>query len=134
MKNQDKRIKRAKLKAKKARIIKHQNKTLSNRSSREIVTIGGEFIALFESLPNFTSSYDSVPLIRQYYENSRQLSRFHDLEAGVAMIYVMYGHWFSSGSRKIDRKDLQDATDFMLEQPRFKYSMNNKCTVVVDVC
>jgi hypothetical protein len=125
MPNKDKRARRAKLKAKAVRVQKHKEKINMVHPASEITKISPDFIELFKTLPDFSDKYECVPFIKKYLENSVGSSHMGDAEVHVAMVTVLYGHWFTTGSDSIDRAELINAGDFLLEQEGFINSFNS---------
>ena len=123
MSNRTKRAKRAKIKAKNARIQKQNLKSELSPKRPEIVKMSAEFIELFNTLPDFSEGLACVPLIEAYVRNHPQMS-LNDVEAGIATIFVFYGHWSTSGSDLIEKMELITTTNFILEKPEFLSSLS----------
>ena len=117
MGNPDKRKKRSKAKAKLARVTKHEE--LTSKNDPQLVRISSEMVALFETLPSFSSTYDAVPYIRQFQKNING-KQFLDSAKEVAVLYAMYGHWTISGSDVIFLSELLFAGDIVFENPIFQ--------------
>jgi len=125
MSNKDKRAKRAKLKAKASRVQKHKEKLNSVRPATNVVKMSPKFIEFFKTLPDFSKKYECVPFLRAFVENSQGDFPYDDLEFGVAMLFVNYGHWSTTGSDSIEQTELLHATNFILEKTEFLDSFNS---------
>jgi len=127
MSKKDKRLKRSKLKAKQANIIKHREKFQSRNNNLSIARITPRLIAFFKTLPELTPDLECVPLIYNYYVTSGGVdggSSLDDLSFQVAYIFVMYGHWFTSDSNVIDLTELMIHADLFTENETFIKQLN----------
>jgi len=116
MGNIDKRKERAKQKAKQVRLKKQKEREKVNNPT--IVRVSPELLQLFETLPPPSPDYDSAPELRDYFETNATEST-SDIKMSVAIAYVMYGHWFTSGSDVIARSELLSLAQQIVESEKF---------------
>lgn len=122
MKKQDKRIKRAKLKAKKLRVEKHYSG--QRYIETNIVEISHHLIHFFKTLPDFTSDLECVPLIRNFIEQQSVKSETEHIINHVAGVLAMYGCWFHTGKNVIEQRALVGLIDFFYEDDVFIEQLN----------
>ena len=111
----DKRAKRAKQKAKQARITKQKD----NVKKKIVMTIKSDTLDFFKTIPTELSKFtiqdvidfradgsdDLLRLMNLFVTNCQQnetVSLEFDIKAEVAMMLTMYCHWLSTGSAKCD--------------------------------
>ncbi|MFA0016348.1 hypothetical protein AB4391_23835 [Vibrio lentus] len=113
MSNTDKRSKRAKNKAKKARLQKQKNIEKKNRV--EMVSVGSDFLKLFKSLPKKDNPYDLIPLFKEYLVGNGSI----DIEAETAMLFVTHAFWLASGDKSFVLDDVEMIVSETLSNPEF---------------
>lgn len=122
MGNKDKRSRRAKEKAKKRRLAR-QSKSPQHDTGDDVVRISEEIVELFKTLPPPSPDFDGLAEIMEYAQNS-QTDAFEDFEASVTTLYVLYGHWFTSGSNELIRSELAAAVMLLSEKTEFRAKLN----------
>ncbi len=113
MSSTEKRKKRAKNKAKKARLQKQ--KITEKKNEVAMVGIGSEFFKLFQSLPRKDNPYDLIPLFKEYLTENGSI----DIEAETAMLFVTHAFWLASGEREFVLNDVEMIVSETLSNPEF---------------
>lgn len=113
MSKTDKRNKRAKNKAKKARLQKQIN--IEKKNKVEMVGVGGEFLKLFQSLPKKDNPYELIPLFKEYLVENGSI----DIEAETAMLFVTHAFWLASGDKFFVLDDVDMIVRETLSNPDF---------------
>lgn len=118
MGNQEKRQKRAKLKAKQNRVAKQ----FSKESTDRVLCVSEKMLELFKTLPTPDSSFAYLqPLfagVSQYVDPNSLTDE--DLEVFVASLVVQFVHWSTSGSDAIAESELHRMTVFICSRPEFQ--------------
>ncbi|ABN63941.1 hypothetical protein [Shewanella baltica] len=115
MSNTDKRIKRAKNKAKQARLKKQKTQERSNQE--QVVCVPPDVAEMFQTLPSVSSEYEAVPYLKKHVLSGAVLP--HDVEMSVAILYVMYGNWRVLDSDAMYLSDLLMVAEQITEHPKF---------------
>lgn len=115
MSNTDKRIKRAKNKAKQARLQKQKTQERSNQE--QVVRVPPDVVEMFQTLPSFSSEYEAVPYLKKHVLSVAVLP--HDVEMSVAILYVMYANWKALDSDALYLSDLMMVAEQIAEHPKF---------------
>ncbi|ENM3864627.1 hypothetical protein R7E51_17785 [Vibrio sp. Vb1166] len=113
MSNTDKRSKRAKNKAKKARLQKQKN--IEKKNKVEMVSVGSDFLTLFQSLPKKDNPYELIPLFKEYLVENGSI----DIEAETAMLFVTHAFWLASGDKSFVLDDVKMIVSETLNNPEF---------------
>lgn len=113
MSNTDKRSKRAKNKAKKARLQKQKN--IEKKNKVEMVSVGSDFLKLFQSLPKKDNPYELIPLFKEYLVENGSI----DIEAETAMLFVTHAFWLASGDKSFVLDDVEMIVSETLSNPEF---------------
>lgn len=109
----DKRKKRAKSKAKKARLQKQ--KVTEKKNEVAVVGVGSEFLKLFQSLPKKDNPYELIPLFKEYLIKNGSI----DVEAETAMLFVTHAFWLVSGEREFVLNYVETRVRETLSDPEF---------------
>jgi hypothetical protein len=115
MSNTDKRTKRAKNKAKQARLQKQKTQERSNQE--QVVLVPPDVVEMFQMLPSFSSEYEAVPYLKHHVLSSAAVLR--DVEMSVAFLYVMYANWKALDSDALYLSDLMMVAEQIAEHPKF---------------
>lgn len=115
MSNTDKRIKRAKNKAKQARLQKQKTQERSNQE--QVVRVPQDVVEMFQTLPSFSSEYEAVPYLKKHVLSGAVLP--NDVEMSVAILYVMYANWKALDSDALYLSDLMMVAEQIAEHPKF---------------
>lgn len=109
----DKRKKRAKNKAKKARLQKQ--KITEKKNEVATVRVGSEFLKLFQSLPKKDNPYELIPLFKEHLIENGSI----DMEIETAMLFVTHAFWLDSGEREFVLNDVKTMVNATLSNPEF---------------
>ena len=121
----DKRAKRAKQKAKQARIAK-QNQT-SGKAQNDTLFFSDEIIRLFESMDGAMKD-ECFPALINFIAKSEHVHR--DIHASTTILYVQYHHWLTSGSNGMDKQALISMTDLLLGDEEFNNKLDHALSVI----
>ncbi|MEY8215961.1 MAG: hypothetical protein RPR97_15930 [Colwellia sp.] len=115
-----------KLKLRQKKLIAKQQANANNGSGTEVIRFTPELLSLFEKLPEPNEEFECVPLIRQFYEMEIQIlgKQVNDIEYAVASTFVMYGHWYTSGSNALAISELETMSDVIVNRPKFLTQLN----------
>lgn len=97
----------------------------SNPQSQEVITITDSFLSSVENWPAPIGSYDCVPFIVDYYDKEMN-DDIKDLEFLVAMGFIMYGHWYTTGSKSIALSELTIASEAIMESAEFQEKLASR--------
>ena len=120
MSNKEKRAKRAKIKAKTARVIKQ--KESSKKTVNEVVFMSPEMISLFETLPTPTPEFLYIYQLKVFA--SEKLNS-DDLEGDVAGLSILYCHWFSTEGDRMLASELTSISANLVENDVFLKAFNS---------
>ncbi len=115
-----------KLKSRQKKLITKQQANASKDSGVEVMHFAPELLSLFERLPEPDDKFECVPLIRQFYEIKMDIlgKQVNDLEYAVASTFVMFGHWYTSGSNALAISELEAMSDVIVNRPQFLTQLN----------
>lgn len=117
----DKRLKRAKEKAKAARIKKQATKQELNGA--DIVILSPEMLTFFETLPPLDENFSCVPPIKEYVLKNKKISH-SDADISVATMVVLYGHWFTTQINSLLQSELINHAMLIASAPKFIQQIN----------
>ncbi len=120
MGNLDKRKKRAKDKAKKARLAKQRDNSI------ELVSVNEDLIIYCSSFQDIDSIYEMVPHIRDFTSSLPGSDNLRDFEASVSVFFAMYVLFLRTGSMEINSKTLVSLGDQFLSDPNFISHFNGE--------
>ncbi|WP_143026629.1 hypothetical protein [Ferrimonas sediminum] len=78
-------------------------------------------LKLFTSLPPFEATFSAVPAVKEHLV----AKGVQDLLAGTAMLFVQYGHWYTSGSDTILVSELVNVSNMMMANPKFLHQFGD---------
>jgi len=115
-----------KLKLRQKNLTTKQQANANKDAGSEVVSFSPELLSLFERLPEPNVEFECVPLIRQFYEMQEKFlgKQLTDVEYSVASTFVMYGHWFTSGSNVLAISELESMSDVIVNHPEFLAQLN----------
>ena len=90
-------------------------------SETEVCIISPELIVLFNELPNPCNNYKCLPIVVGYCRQN--YSSFSSI-IHIAMIFVMYEHWFDTGQSKIEKSKLTKISNSLSYNDNFKRQFN----------
>lgn len=126
MANREKRLKRAKLKAKNANIVKakRQNKSSIKTQNEQVIKISSKQISFFESLSSYENKFECIPAIKSWVME-QALSIPQDLEAVVANVLALFMLWDASGEETAEKTELIYLSSELLESSEFHKWMSS---------
>lgn len=113
MSNFDKRTKRARNKAKKARLQKQ--KIAEKKNYVDMIEVVSESLKFFQSLPTKDNQYELIPLFKEYIIKNGSI----DIEIETAVLFVTHALWFDSGEREFVLDDVEMIVRETLSNPEF---------------
>ena len=138
----DKRAKRAKEKAKQARVRKQNeiqannkkpnNQQVTRPSKTDKVQIATPALKLFKTLPSPTDRRFECFFKIKRHLNEQQFTDMEDPEMLLVMTYIMFQHWFETGDEFIEQVKLYNLADTLIEDLSYKYGINAGISVLED--
>ena len=97
----------------------------SSPQSQEVITITDSFLNSVKNWPVPIGNYDCVPFIVDYYD--KEMSEdIKDLEFIVAKGFIMYGHWYTTGSKSIALSELTIASEAIMKSSEFQEKLASR--------
>lgn len=126
MANREKRLKRAKLKAKSASIVKAKRQSNSSMKTQneQVIKMSSKQISLFESLSSYENKFECIPAIRSWVMEQAPSSP-QDLEAVVANVLALFMLWDASGEETAEKAELIYISSALLESSEFHKWMSS---------
>lgn len=115
-----------KLKSRQKKLMTKQQANANKDNGIEVIYFTPELLSLFEKLPEPDDKFECVPLIRQFYEMQMNVlgRQVNDIEYAVASSFVMFGHWYTTGSTALAVSELVAMSNVIVNRPQFLTQLN----------